>query len=89
MTKFKNAGHMQRLLEKEEQAVVKVQVVKTMVDLMLLEDKIIDSAESVCKRIEDEILIDIKPSFVRTVMTKDMGMSYRKILKASYHSNSP
>lgn len=60
-----------------------------MVDLMLLEDKIIDSAESVCKRIEDEILIDIKPSFVRTVMTKDMGMSYRKILKASYHSNSP
>lgn len=68
---------------------VKVQVVKTMVDLMLLEDKIIDSAESVCKRIEDEILIDIKPSFVRTVMTKDMGMSYRKILKASYHSNSP
>lgn len=80
---------MQRLLEKEEQAVVKVQVVKTMVDLMLLEDKIIDSAESVCKRIEDEILIDIKPSFVRTVMTKDMGMSYRKILKASYHSNSP
>lgn len=80
---------MQRLLEKEEQAVVKVQVVKTMVDLMLLEDKIIDSAESVCKRIEEEILIDIKPSFVRTVMTKDMGMSYRKILKASYHSNSP
>ena len=60
-----------------------------MVDLMLLEDKIIDSAESVCKRIEEEILIDIKPSFVRTVMTKDMGMSYRKILKASYHSNSP
>ena len=68
---------------------IKVEVVKTMVDLMLLEDKIIDSAESVCKRIEDEILIDIKPSFVRTVMTKDMGMSYRKILKASYHSNSP
>ena len=68
---------------------IKVEVVKTMVDLMLLEDKIIDSAESVCKRIEEEILIDITPSFVRAVMTKEMGMSYRKILKASYHSNSP
>ena len=56
---------------------------------MILEDKIIDSAESVCNRIDDELEIDIKPQFVRDVMTKEMGMSYRKILKASYHSNSP
>ena len=68
---------------------MKVQVVKTMVECMILEDKIIDSAESVCNRIDDELEIDIKPQFVRDVMTKEMGMSYRKILKASYHSNSP
>ena len=89
VTKFKNAGHMQRLLQKDEHAVVKVQVVKTMVECMLLEGQIIDSAESVCNRIDDELEIDMTPQFVRTVMTKEMGMSYRKILKASYHSNSP
>ena len=40
---------------------MKVQVVKTMVECMILEDKIIDSAESVCNRIDDELEIDIKP----------------------------
>ena len=55
---------------------------------MLLEDKIIDSAESVSKRIKEEIDVDISQHFVRVVMTRDMGMSYRKILKGSYHSNS-
>ena len=40
---------------------VKVQVVKTMVEVMLLEDKIIDSAESVCNRIHDELDIDMTP----------------------------
>ena len=59
-----------------------------MVECMLLEDKIIDSAESVSKRIKDEIDVDIKSNFIRVVMTRDMGMSYRKILKGSYHSNS-
>ena len=59
VTKFKNAGHMQRLLQKDEHAVVKVQVVKTMVEVMMLEDKIIDSAENVCNRIHDELDIDI------------------------------
>ena len=59
-----------------------------MVECMLLEDKIIDSAESVSKRIKEEIDVDIKPQFIRVVMTRDMGMSYRKILKGSYHSNS-
>ena len=55
---------------------------------MLLEEKIIDSADSVSKRIKDEIDVDIKSDFIRVVMTRDMGMSYRKILKGSYHSNS-
>ena len=32
--------------------------------------------------------VDIKTHFVRAVMTSELGMSYRKILKASYHSNS-
>ena len=32
--------------------------------------------------------MNIKEEFIRVVMTKEMGMSYRKILKASYHSNS-
>ena len=59
-----------------------------MVDMMLLEDKIIDSAESVSKRIKEEIDVDIKPAFVQQVMSREMGMSYRKILKASYHANS-
>ena len=59
-----------------------------MVDMMLLEDKIIDSAESVSKRIKEEIDVDIKPEFVQQVMSKEMGMSYRKILKASLHANS-
>ena len=67
---------------------VKQQVVKTMVECMLLEDTIIDSAERVSKRILEEIDVDIKPSFVRLVMTADMGMSYCKILKASFHANS-
>ena len=55
---------------------------------MLLEDKIIDSAESVSKRIQEEIEVDIKPQFVRAVMTREMGMRYKKILKGSFHSNS-
>ena len=59
-----------------------------MVECMLLEDKIIDSAESVANRIKEEVEVDIKPEFVRAVMTKVMGMSYRKIAKASYHVNS-
>ena len=52
-------------------------------------DKIIDSAESVSNRIKDEVGIDISFEFVRGVMTDEMGMRYRKIVKASYHSNSP
>ena len=67
---------------------LKKQVVQTMVECMLLEDKIIDSAESVANRIKEEVEVDIKPEFVRAVMTKVMGMSYRKIEKASYHVNS-
>ena len=67
---------------------LKRQVVQTMVECMLLEDKIIDSAESVANRIKEEVEVDIKPEFVRAVMTKVMGMSYRKIEKASYHVNS-
>ena len=59
-----------------------------MVDMMLLEDKIIDSAESVSKRIKEEIDVDIKPEFVQQVMSREMDMSYRKILKASLHANS-
>ena len=59
--KFKNAGHMQKLLESEEQMDLKLKVVKTMVECMLLEDTIIDSAESVSKRILEEIDINIKP----------------------------
>ena len=67
---------------------LKKQVVQTMVECMLLEDKIIDSAESVANRIKEEVEVDITPEFVRVVMTKVMGMSYRKIEKASYHVNS-
>ena len=67
---------------------LKKQVVQTMVECMLLEDKIIDSAESVANRIKEEVEVDVKISFVRAVMTKVMGMSYRKIEKASYHVNS-
>ena len=59
-----------------------------MVEYMILEDKIIDSAERVANRIKEEVEVDIKPEFVRAVMTKVMGMSYRKIEKASYHVNS-
>ena len=60
----------------------------TMVECMMLEDKIIDSAESVGKRIKEEVDVDIKPWYIRKVMSKSMGMSYRKILKASFHVNS-
>ena len=59
-----------------------------MVEYMLLEDAIIDSAESVSKRIKDEVEVDIKPAFVAAVMSRHMGMRYRKIEKASYHANS-
>ena len=68
---------------------MKIKVVKCMVNKMLEEDKIIDSAQSVCRRIESEVGIDVSFDFVRSVMTEEMGMSYRKIVKASYHSNSP
>ena len=86
--KFKKAGHMQHLLEKVEQEELKQQVIKTMVECMILEDKIIDSAESVAKRIKEEVDVDIKPWYIRKVMSKSMGMRYRKILKASFHVNS-
>ena len=59
-----------------------------MVECMMLEDKIIDSAESVGKRIKEEVDVDIKTWYIRKVMSKSMGMSYRKILKASFHVNS-
>ena len=85
---FKRAGHMEQLLEKVEQEELKQQVVKTMVECMILEDQIIDSAESVAKRIKEEVDVDIKPWYIRKVMSKSMGMSYRKILKASFHVNS-
>ena len=39
---------------------LKKQVVQTMVECMLLEDKIIDSAESVANRIKEEVEVDIK-----------------------------
>ena len=67
---------------------MKRQVVKTMVECMLLEDKIIDSAETVANRIQEEIEVDITIQFVRAVMNKELGMRYRKIIKASYHANS-
>ena len=44
---------------------MKKDVVKTMVECMILEDNIIDSAKSVANRIEDEIDVDIKPTFIR------------------------
>ena len=59
-----------------------------MVECMLLEEEIIDSVDNVVKRIREEIAVDIKPGLVRQVMTKELGMSYRKILKASLHANS-
>ena len=61
---------MQHLLEKVEQDELKQQVVKTMVECMMLEDKIIDSAESVGKRIKEEVDVDIKPWYIRKVMSK-------------------
>ena len=68
---------------------MKIKVVKKIVTDMIEEETIIDSAQSVRWRIEQEIGVDIKEHFIRAVMTKEMGMSYRKILKASFHSNSP
>ena len=61
---------MQHLLEKVEQDELKQQVIKTMVECMMLEDKIIDSAESVGKRIKEEVDVDIKPWYIRKVMSK-------------------
>ena len=80
---------MEEIEFKEQHADMKLKVVKAMVSKMLEEDKIIDSAESVCNRIEEEVGIDVSFEFVRGVMTDEMGMRYRKIVKASYHSNSP
>ena len=79
---------MDRLQFEEENYDMKVNVVKKIVNEMLEDDEIIDSAQSVSWRVEDEVGVTIRPHFVRTVMTKELGMSYRKILKASYHSNS-
>ena len=61
---FKKAGHMQQLLEKVEQEQLKQEVVKTMVECMLLEDKIIDSAESVGQRIKKEVEVDIETWYI-------------------------
>ena len=85
---FKDHSLMERLKFKEENYSMKVKVVKKIVNEMLEEDQIIDSAQSVSWRIEDEVGVDIKTDFVRAVMTSELGMSYRKIMKASYHSNS-
>ena len=86
--KYKQEGHLQQLIQAEEQDEVKLQVVKTMVECILLEDKIIDSAESVAKRIQEEIEVEISAQYIRAVMSRVMGMRYRKIIKASYHANS-
>ena len=88
VVQFKKHNKMQHIMQQEEDAKLKLSVVKTMVECMLLEDQVIDSAESVSRRILDEVDVDIKPTFVRSVMTLEMGMRYRKIVKASYHSNS-
>ena len=74
---------------KEQHAAMKIKVVKAMVNNMIADEEFIDSAESVCKRIEGEVGIDVSFEFVRGIMTEEMGMRYRKIKKASLHSNSP
>lgn len=88
VTAFKEQSLMDRLQFEEENYDMKVNVVKKIVNEMLEDDEIIDSAQSVSWRVEDEVGVTIRPHFVRAVMTKELGMSYRKILKASYHSNS-
>ena len=87
--RFKKEKFLQEIEFKEQHADMKLKVVKAMVNKILEEDKIVDSAESVCNRIKEEVGIEISFEFVRGVMTDEMGMRYRKIVKASYHSNSP
>ena len=87
--KFKSERYMEEILQKEQHVDMKVKVVKAMVAKMLEESKFIDSARSVKERIERDVGVDISFNFVRDVMTEKLGMSYRKILKASFHANSP
>ena len=79
---------MEALIQKEEFRETQRQVVRTMVECMLLEGKIIGSVEDVAKRIQEEVGVEIKPQLVRQVMTQEMGMRYHKIVKASFHANS-
>ena len=66
---FKNKDHLSHLLWREENASMKVKVVKKIVSEMIEEESIIDSAQSVRWRIEEEIGVDIKSHFIRAVMT--------------------
>ena len=79
---------MTEIQYKEDQHDMKLKVVQKIVNEMIEEGRIIDSAQSVTKRIEDELGVKISFEFARSVMTKVMGMRWRKIEKASYHSNS-
>ena len=66
---FKNKDHLSDLLWREENASMKVKVVKKIVSEMIEEESIIDSAQSVRWRIDEEIGVDIKSHFIRAVMT--------------------
>ena len=55
---------------------------------MLLEEKIIVSAENLAKRIQEVIEVDIAVQYIRAVKSRLRGIRYRKIIKASYHVNS-
>ena len=55
---------------------------------MVEDDDFIDSVASVKAAVEEEVDVEVTEALVRDVLTKDLGMSYRKVKPLSLQANS-
>lgn len=55
---------------------------------MVEDDDFIDSVASVKAAVEEEVDVEVTEALVRDVLTKDLGMRYRKVKPLSLQANS-
>ena len=55
---------------------------------MVEDDDFIDSVASVKAAVEEEVDVEVTDALVRDVLTKDLGMRYRKVKPLSLQANS-
>ena len=84
----KDRQHLSKDIQKQQTAQRLREQISTYVEGWNEQRKVIDSVKQVQAGIESDLGLRIKGHVIREVMLHDMGMRYRKIVKASLRLNS-